>query len=294
LQTINSDRRQTNGRLRPAALLSFLAAACVLLFAPADGHAQTVITGRVLVDGEEAAIPGATVEARDEFGRVRGRAVTDAVGEFRIELRLIQGTWMHLHVQRIGFTSATSPRFRFVPDETVHTELRLLVEAVLMAPLTVVARSSRMRAPGIEEFDFRRQRGLAGHFITRQQIEERNPFYLSDLLGSVPGVRLGPSQGAGGRMVYIGRALPGEGACPPQVFLDGRLMNGRVLTTIGTDASGNSIASYRTQPGVRIDDFVSVQSVAGVEVYSGLAGVPAEFFTPDARCGIIAIWTRTT
>jgi hypothetical protein len=27
-------------------------------------------------------------------------------------------------------------------------------------------------------------------------------------------------------------------------------------------------------------------------VYRGLSGVPAEFLTPEARCGVIALWTQ--
>jgi hypothetical protein len=56
------------------------------------------------------------------------------------------------------------------------------------------------------------------------------------------------------------------------VFVDGRPANRR----------GN----------VSINDLASPSGLEGMEVYRGLATVPPEFLTPEARCGVIALWTR--
>jgi hypothetical protein len=60
-----------------------------------------------------------------------------------------------------------------------------------------------------------------------------------------------------------------------QIFLDGMLIT-------------------RGSPGgeVLIDDIVNPLDVEAIEVFRGLASVPPEFLTPDARCGVVAIWTR--
>jgi hypothetical protein len=70
--------------------------------------------------------------------------------------------------------------------------------------------------------------------------------------------------------------------CPVQVFVDGLLMTASVM-----DASGAT-----ENAGAAIDDFVSPLSVEGIEVYRGLSTVPPEFLTPEADCGVVAIWTR--
>ena len=259
---------------------------------PALGaEAQTLLTGRVLEDGSEAALAEVDVRLFDNKGRLRARSVTDDLGVFQLRINLNHAEPFHFEAGRIGYRTATTPRFLVYPSESVHTEIRLLVHAVLLTPLTVVARQSLRPAPGVESFRFRLERGIGGHFITRYDIEEHKPFYLSDLLATVPGVRLGPSMGGGGRMVYINRASPREGGCPPQIFLDGRLMNARTLQQLPGQAPG--VTGYRTDPGTRIDEFITIGSVEGVEVYLGLSSLPPEFYTPDARCGVIAIWTRT-
>jgi hypothetical protein len=43
---------------------------------------------------------------------------------------------------------------------------------------------------------------------------------------------------------------------------------------------------------VSVDDLVAPGAIEGIELYRGTATIPAEFLTPQARCGVVAIWTR--
>ena len=70
--------------------------------------------------------------------------------------------------------------------------------------------------------------------------------------------------------------------CATQIFVDGFLVNRRMVQPNGTQGPED----------IRIDDVVSPASVEGIEVYRGLSTVPAEFLNPDAACGVIAIWTK--
>ena len=65
------------------------------------------------------------------------------------------------------------------------------------------------------------------------------------------------------------------GECPVQIFLDG------MLATRNNDGGG-----------VLVDDLVSPLDVEVIEVFRGLSSIPPEFLTPQARCGVVAIWTR--
>lgn len=56
------------------------------------------------------------------------------------------------------------------------------------------------------------------------------------------------------------------------------------LPTYGAGASENE--------GVSLNDFVLPGEIAGVEIYRGLASLPAEFGGYANRCGVVAVWTK--
>ena len=41
-----------------------------------------------------------------------------------------------------------------------------------------------------------------------------------------------------------------------------------------------------------LNDFVMPAEIAGVEVYMGLASLPAEFGGHANRCGVVLVWTK--
>ena len=41
-----------------------------------------------------------------------------------------------------------------------------------------------------------------------------------------------------------------------------------------------------------VDELVQPMDVEVIEVFRGLGSIPPEFLTPQARCGVIAIWTK--
>ena len=90
--------------------------------------------------------------------------------------------------------------------------------------------------------------------------------------------RAGGPHGPSGS-VRIGRSAGYN--CTTQIFVDGFLVNRRTGYGQG----------YRPED-IRIDDVVTPASIEGIEIFRGLSTVPAEFLSPDADCGVIAIWTR--
>jgi hypothetical protein len=258
--------------MRYASLTLFAAT----LFAAAPLHAQIYLDGAVLEAETGARVNGATVEVVDRGQRVVARAVTDENGLFTTSLER-DGAY-RLRASRLGFQSATTPLLRTDGYDHLVVEIRLDQEAVLLAPLEILGRSARAISPLLEGFTTRARVGL-GHFITRDEIEKRRPGRVTDLLVSVPGVSLETSGSGTRRTVSMSRSrVGGTRNCPVQIFIDGRLLNRSV-------SSGRDVS-------LSIDDVVSPGSVEGIEVYRGISGIPAEFLNPEARCGVVAIWTR--
>jgi len=252
---------------------------CVpLLAGPAIAHAQDLrgrgdIVGRVIDHETQQPLPGVRVEGLDDAHRVLWRAVTDERARFRVSG--VRAGSFRIRASRIGYESAITPPWSIRGGEVLQVEIRLDVEAIVLAPLTIVAVTRARPSPVLEGFHFRRAAGL-GHFISREEIEQRAPVLVSDLLTAVPGVRLEGSGRGTRRAVYFGRAS-GMRDCPAQIYVDGFLFNRQTLAG---------------DPGFVLDDAVSPNAVEGIEVYRGLSGVPAEFLNPEAHCGVVVIWTR--
>ncbi len=268
---------ETDGGL-PLSRLTPVLAACIVLGVSATQplRAQVVLQGRVLDDLTEEPVPSARVFLLNRYSKLVDYAQADEAGHFRFERR-DHGRY-RLEVKAVGYREAVSPMLWWTLDhEFTGVEVRLTRNVVLLAPLEIVALSPPTTSPVLENVMHRRARGF-GIQVTREDIEERQPLHITDILVELPGVyaeRRG--RGASGRSVYMSRSLPGLGGgeCPVQVFLDG-------------------MRATRDRPGgdVMLDDLVSPLDVEVIEVFRGLGSIPPEFLTPNARCGVIAIWTK--
>src|SRR5439155_17455233 len=132
------------------------------------------------------------------------------------------------------------------------------------------------RYPQLEDFYRRKHEGIAGEFITREEIQRtavRKPSQLlyrsAKIAMDCPhdAIRSGDENcRAGNRRGMIGgyRRLDGAtSACEMDLFVDGR------LSTLGVDE-------------------VPVEQLAAVEIYAGPATTPANF--GQRACGVIAVW----
>jgi len=227
--------------------------------------------------------PGATVTAQEEpVGRLVGRVVDQEKGNpvEGVELR-IRGTGLMrvsnpagkfifeavpagsrvLEVSHLAYRVRTDS-IQVLPGETLEIEVTLSPDPVRLDPLVVTVRSKVLEASG---FYARRDQGLSGVLLTREQIEERRPARLTDLFVSIPGVRLAHRDGVGASVVVFprGNLMEGE-TCFPDVWVDG------IITSI-----------------LDLDQFHPDQ-VEGLEVYQG-AGTPLRY---NSACGAILIWTH--
>ncbi|MHB1192723.1 MAG: TonB-dependent receptor plug domain-containing protein [Longimicrobiales bacterium] len=257
--------------MRTALTLSLL----LTLGLAAPAVAQVRIVGRVIDDTTERPLAGAQVTVRGTDGRHLVRVETEETGTFEFEVNRVSA--VRIDIRRMSYRANSMPILHFDGRKFFQVEARLAPDAILLAPLEVIAWSEVDMSPFLEGFR-QRLRGGLGLYITREQIEARRPTYVADLLREVPGVVVTGS-GTGARAsVQVGRSAASR--CQTQIFVDGFLMNRRTSLGLGL------VEDFR------IDDAVTPISVEGIEVYRGLSSVPAEFLNPDAECGVIAIWTR--
>lgn len=121
---------------------------------------------------------------------------------------------------------------------------------------TVQDLDDRLRA-----FKARRATNDFAHFIDRDAIAQRRPQFISEMLRTVPGVTISPSR--------LGYNVNIRG-CAPLVWVDGVRI-----------------------PGVQLDEVARPADIAGLEIYSSFAGIPAQYFDRSATCGTILVWTRS-
>lgn len=247
----------------------------ILLLAGRAGG-QVRIVGRVIDDVTTVPLAQTQLTLLAPDGSVLARAESSETGAFQFDVVNVRG--VRIRAERMSYESNTTPLLHFDQRKFFQVEIRLDPDAILLAPLEVIAWSKVDRSPLLDGFRRRLRTGM-GVYITRDQVEARKPGQVTDLLREVPGLTVTGS-GTGSRpVVQVGRGLASN--CATQIFVDGFLMNRRVFGMRGAPPAD-----------FRIDDVVTPASVEGIEIYRGLATIPAEFLNPDAECGVIAIWTR--
>ncbi|HYR11786.1 MAG TPA: TonB-dependent receptor [Longimicrobium sp.] len=265
--------------------LTLLCGAIALLATSAPAaHAQGLFTGVVVDNATNAPIEKARVTLMNQQGRRLRTMETAANGRFSFSP--VPG-YYRFRVERVGYVQVNTAHIRVVRD-SVDLEIRMRDDAVMLAPVTVVARAGRV-SPVLAGFYSRMENGF-GRYITREAIEQRQPGNITDMLRTLPGVRTMARASGFGSDVVINRVAPRMGGCPVQIFLDGIRVNRSATLDIKRDSADSDLIALNET--IALDDLADPSELEGIEVYYGLAGVPAEFMGPDARCGTVAVWTR--
>ena len=221
----------------------------------AGGPGRGSITGLV-ADSVGTGIVGATVS-------VAGSAlltVSASDGSFRLT-GITEGAQL-LVARRIGYRPE-SLAVSVPPDSTLSVRLRVEPVAQQIAPVVITAGSVRYTGR-LRGFNERRDRGI-GRFFTAEEIEQRRPRVVSDLLRMVPGTRVGATNGQN-TVTFRGRR------CTPLIWVDGAPATAGYLDV----------------------DLFAPSTLAGIEVYAGPSSVPSElsWMRGKSSCGVIALWTK--
>lgn len=250
-------RSRPGDRRRTAAALIVTAVGLGVLATP--GRAQ-VIQGRILELGTDRPIAAAGVELKTEpDGDAVVRTSTSETGFFRIDASEPGAYWVK--VSALGYVPTTDGPANLLPDDTLDVEFRVRIAALIIDGITVWAegRSRRLELSGFVE---REQSGV-GHFRTRDDIEKMGGvLYPTDIFRRIPGVTVLNSFTPG-----AGDAILVRGSCVPTIYIDGIQMR-----------------------NVLINDFLNVEDIDGIEVYSGASEIPL-VYSGTGSCGVVLIWT---
>jgi len=215
-----------------------------------------VVKGTVMTD---ARMPLTGAQIR--FGNAADVAESDDAGQFTAT-RVNAGT-LWLRVRRIGYRPE-SLLVTVVPGQSIAPTVVMRQIAQSIAAVKVIGRRDLIGP--MAGFYKRLQMGVGGRFFTQADIAKRQPARMTDLLRSVPGIRI-ESRGFDNKVRIRGSR------CSPLVWLDGQ----------GLFAGEFDL------------DSVDPASFEGIEVYSGPATVPLEFQgnqRVSSSCGTVVLWSR--
>jgi hypothetical protein len=221
---------------------------------PAPGDVQAGSLYGVILDAGGLPIADAEVFIATAASEAR----SDSMGRFAMPP--LAPAQHYVRVRKLGFfvqffAIATSP--------TTAARLRVVMERVAPRLDAVEVRADyvpqRLRA-----FMERIQRLPARDFMTRSQIQARAAVQLSDLLGSIPGIRIDYNNA--GQRVVLWRT-----GCEVRVMVNARLM---------------------LLDGVMLDTMLRPTELFGLEVYPPASYRPAEFSFAPTGCALVGIWTE--
>ena len=249
------------------------------------------LIGRVL-DGRShrpVATAAVSVAAREEAVETnrRGRFILSGlpVGEYE------------LYVRHLGYAPLTHP-VSVNQGLTTEVEVDLTPDPVELEPLVATtSRPRRLEMKGFYERKYWGELSGGGTFITDADIERRNPLRITHMIAEAPGVKLaGCTLRGHGCKLYSTRSGVGtsNSGCEMTVYLDGHPVV-RGSSRFRTSASARTYSVNRPgfpTEGESLNDFVMPVEVAGVEVYRGLATLPAEFGGHANRCCGVLVWTK--
>ncbi len=274
----------------------------LLLVGPMRVANSQVLQGRLLDLSTNEPIGGGVVTLIPQRGDRTVSVVTDEEGMY--ELLAPRPGHYFIEARRLGYQVWIDGPIELSHGDVWQSEFHL-------SPLPVQLDPVEVTAPMVETEAFLRRVGFYdrrnadfGHFITRSDIDRRAPVRMSDLLSSIPGVRL--IRGTGGlarsSISFRGSLLSLGGACHPRVFIDGLLVIRGDARIRGVDVHGvreqatevRGSADPAQRPEIALDDVVMPRDVQGVEVYRRASEVPVRFggTSTATQCGVIVIWTR--
>jgi hypothetical protein len=246
-----------------------LVAASLVLAVPALGQKKTLLFGVVTnLDGVRLSRVDVSI-AQTDF-----RLITNDSGEFVFNAPPTGR--VRLLVRRLGFKQQEKG-FKLNEGESKQIDFELEGIPELLDSVLVLEKGGNGK---MAEFWARRAMGN-GAFITRAEIEKRNPYRMSDMLRMLSGVRVSTNGSDAERPVISMGRTP----IAMRSFRNVQSLAGDCKVSYYLDGNWVSPGSFHP------DDFPP-GTIEAMEVFRGPAEIPAKFRQRETACGLIVIWTR--
>ena len=231
------------------------------LASPVSGQA---LHGHLLELGTEIPISGGSVSLIDEEGGTVVSTFSNSSGLFLLQAPS-PGRYS-VSAEALGYVSTTDGPLELTEGPRVQAFFHLQRNPLVLDSLriSVEQRTRRLEIAGFFE---RKQTGF-GAFVEREEIEKRDPRFMSDLFRGRLGFRVAGSPGSA-RLVSRRSSTFANATCMPVIYLDGIPME-----------RGS------------IDALIHPSSVEAIEAYSGTSQLPAQYSGAGSGCGVVLIWTR--
>lgn len=206
------------------------------------------------------------------------------IGVLRTTLKISTGEQGRFRITDVpvGTYILTVRRFGYRPTASVilvsggdTLRLAYALQSMRAGQLDTVRVTERAQSRNLMDFERRRQLGV-GHFLTATDLDKRGSVDIATVMRGFISVAVVRDDNTGvtslqnrrdqGNMVYA----TGAGACPVQVVVD-------------------NIPMPRE---FDVELLPRPREIAGIEVYGGPSGTPAQFGGLDRRCGMVLIWTK--
>jgi hypothetical protein len=217
------------------------------------------VFGRVL-NANGAPVAGARVGVMGASAATQTRAN----GDFVLD-SLPSGT-QSLVIRQLGYRPTEQ-----VVELSARTPARVTVKLGIFVPELSPVEVVSARDQGLQKVGFteRKRSSTGGYFIDPETIEKRNAQLFTDLLRTVPGIRV---QSAGNNQMQIFSTRNATGGGCVTIYVDG--------------------APWQQLAAGDLDSFVRPTEVAAIEVYNG-ASKPAQFSQAGGGdCTAVVVWTK--
>lgn len=252
-------RRILNARWRTLPYFTIVLALFTAI-PPAQSQEQprgSILT--IVTDSSGNAVPQAEVSIND----VSVAGVTGPEG--RVELFRVPPGRRILRIRRLGY------RERILSVDvgsSGRSEARAIMLPIAAVLERVVVRNSTekpARLAGTGRFDefYSRRARESGTFLTREDIDKRDPGRTIDLFHAIPGIRV--TYRGITPLISFARCKTGV-----QYFIDGQRLNDGFTEITGLHPN----------------------QIEAIEIYHGLASVPPQFIPRPSDCAAVVIWTR--
>ena len=255
VELIHKDHERLQGDLRIDQPGTFL-----LAMVPTDGPDAGLMTGVVGVVTDQ--VSGDPIsEVVVNVPRAGRTARTGAQGRF--SLGDLPPGRHEIRFSHLGY-AVRSESIDVRMGRVVNVRVALDVNAIALNPIevTVDRRDEVLDDRGF----YQREEDGWGYFVDREDLE--TAIELTDALDRFPGVRVVADPDSPGQRHLRLRNFGRE--CVPTIYIDGVRMTG--------------LAGYS------INDMIDPTVIAGVEMYRGVAGRPAQYW--GSSCGVVLVWLR--